>query len=123
VIVALRLERHGEAVAEVEDARVLAGALQDPWAAARQTSEQQRRVLVAAVLGPEQREDSKLEVVRLALQQLLDPVVLPVREPELTVDRLFGDGAQEVILAVPPEVTDSRVYPVQCPREASTVPR
>ena len=41
-------------------------------AAARQPLQEQRRVLVAAVLGPEQREDGELEVVRLALEQLLD---------------------------------------------------
>ena len=52
-------------------------------------------MLVAAVLRPEQREDGELEVVRLALQQLLDTGVLPVREAELAVEWLFRDGAQE----------------------------
>jgi hypothetical protein len=48
-------------------------------------------VLVAAVLRPEEREDSELEVVRLALEQLLDTRVLPVREAELAVEWLFRD--------------------------------
>jgi hypothetical protein len=48
-------------------------------------------VLVAAVLRPEQREDGELEVVRLALQQLMDTVELPVREAELAMERLFRD--------------------------------
>jgi len=55
-------------------------------------------VLVTAVLGPEQREDGELEVVRLTCQELPDPVVLEVREAELAVERLFRDGAQKAIL-------------------------
>jgi hypothetical protein len=51
-------------------------------------------VLVAAVLRPEQREDRQLEVVRLAAEQLPDPVVLAVGQPERAVDRLFGDRRQ-----------------------------
>ena len=47
-------------------------------------------------------------MVRLPLQQRLDAVVLPIREPELAVDRLFGDGAQEVILALPLDVAARR---------------
>jgi hypothetical protein len=51
-------------------------------------------VLVAAVLRPEEREDGELEVVRLALQQLLDSVELPIGETERSVERLFGDRGQ-----------------------------
>jgi hypothetical protein len=51
-------------------------------------------VLVAAVLGPEQREDRKLEVVRLALEELTDPAVLGVGEAERAMERLFGDPRQ-----------------------------
>ena len=96
VVVALDLERHREPVAEIDDARVLARPLEDALAVARQAAEQERRVLVAAVLRPEEREDRELEVVRLALQQRSDAVELPVREAELTVERLFRDGAQVV---------------------------
>jgi hypothetical protein len=46
-------------------------------------------VLVAAVLRPEEREDGELEVVRLALEQLLDTVEFPVRQAEGAVERLF----------------------------------
>ena len=56
-------------------------------------------MLVAAVLRPEQREDGELEVVRLTPHQRDDAVELPVREAELTVERLFRDEAQEVSLA------------------------
>jgi len=51
-------------------------------------------VLVATVLRPEQREDGELEVVRLALEQLLDTTELPVGQPEGAVERLFGDPRQ-----------------------------
>jgi hypothetical protein len=94
MIVALHLERHGLAAAEVEDAGVLARPLQNSLAGRRQALQQQRRVLVAAVLRPEEREDRELEVVRLALQQLLDTGELPVRQTEGAVERLFGDPRQ-----------------------------
>jgi hypothetical protein len=51
-------------------------------------------VLVTAVLRPEQREDGELEVVRLALEQVDDPLVLRVGQAEGPVQRLFGDRAQ-----------------------------
>jgi hypothetical protein len=51
-------------------------------------------VLVAAVLRPEERKHRELEVVRRALEQLADPLVLPVGEAEAAVQRLVGDGGQ-----------------------------
>ena len=87
VVVALDLEGDGEAVAEVEHARVLARALQDARPVAGEPSQQERGVLVPAVLRPEQREDGELEVVRLALEQRDDTVELLVREAELAVER------------------------------------
>ena len=42
-------------------------------------------------------------MVRLALEQLLDPRVLPVREAELAVEWLFRDRAQEASLAAAPD--------------------
>jgi hypothetical protein len=94
VVVALDLERGRLAAAEVEHTRVLARALEHPRAARRQPLQERRRVLVAAVLGPEQREDGELEVVRLALEQLDDPLELVVGEAERAVERLFGDARQ-----------------------------
>ena len=55
------------------------------------------------MLGPEEREDGELEVVRLALEQLLDTRVLPVREAELAVEWLFRDRAQDASLAAAPD--------------------
>ena len=90
------LNATANAVAEIEHARVLTGPLEDAIACGRQTSQQQRGVLVAAVLRPEQREHCELEVVRIALQQFADSLVLAVREPEGAVERLFGDPRQGV---------------------------
>jgi hypothetical protein len=101
MVVALDLERDGEPVSQVENARVLTWALQDSGTVARQATEQERGVLVPAVLRPEEREHRELEVVRLALEQRDDTFELLVREAEPAVERRFRDGAQEVILPGP----------------------
>ena len=87
VVVRLDLEGDGDAVAEVEHARVLARALQDALAARRQPPQQPGRVLVAAMLRPEQREDRQLEVVRSTVEQLPDAIELVVGEAETAVER------------------------------------
>jgi len=46
-------------------------------------------MLVAAVLGPEQREDRELEMIRLPAEQVADSVELAVRQPEGAMKRLF----------------------------------
>jgi hypothetical protein len=94
MVVALDHEGDRLAVSEVDDAGVLARALQDARRLGREALQEQRRVLVAAVLGPEEREDGELEVVRLAAQELLDTVELPVGQPEGAMERLFGDPRQ-----------------------------
>ena len=94
MVVALHLEGHGLAVAQVDDAGVLPGPLEHARAGRRQAPEQRRGVLVRAVLGPEQREDGELEVVRLAPDQLADPVQLAVRQAERAMKRLSGDRRQ-----------------------------
>ena len=58
-------------------------------------------MLVAAVLGPQQREDRELEVVRVALEQLPDSLELPVGQTEGPMKRLFGDRSQRAIVASP----------------------
>jgi hypothetical protein len=89
MVVRLHLERDGFASAEVEDARVFAGTLEHAVPVGGQSLQEGGRVLVAAVLRPEQRKDGKLEVVRLALEQLLDALELFVGQPQRTVERLF----------------------------------
>jgi hypothetical protein len=90
VIVALDLERDGDPVARVDDAGVLSGPLENSRALGRETPQQESRVLVAAVLRPEEGEDGKLEVVGLALEQGTDPVELPVRKAERAMKRQGG---------------------------------
>jgi hypothetical protein len=52
-------------------------------------------VLIAAVLGPKKREDGELEVIRLPVEQIADPIELSVLETECAVERLFDDPRQE----------------------------
>jgi hypothetical protein len=94
MVVALDLERNREPVSEIEHAGVLPRPLQHPRALARQPPQEERGVLVAAVLRPEQREDLELEVVGLPLEERDDAGELPVREAEPAVERLFRDEAQ-----------------------------
>ncbi len=107
MIVRLDLEGDRLALAEVEDAGVLARSLEDALAARRQALQEQRRVLVAAVLGPEQREDRELEVVRLAPEQTPDSLELAVREPEPAVQRLFRNLRQRASVSGVPEVASA----------------
>jgi hypothetical protein len=95
--VRLDLERDRRPVAEVEHARVLTRALQDALARRGQPSQQRRRVLVAAVLRPEQREDTNLELVRVAAEQLPDAVRFPVRQTKGAVEGLMGGQLRQVI--------------------------
>ena len=101
VVVALDLEGDGEPVTHVDHAGVLPRALEHPLAGRRKPAEQQPRVLVAAVLAPEQRVDGQLEVVRIAAQQLLDTPELPVGQPEGAMQRLWRDGIQGLRNATP----------------------
>ena len=92
---ALDLERDRLALAEVDHAGVLARALQDALARRGEPAQEERGVLVAAVLRPEQREDGELEVIRRPAEQLLDAGRLGVGEPEGAVERLLGDRARQ----------------------------
>jgi hypothetical protein len=73
MVVALDFERDREPLADVDHAGVFAGSLQDTLARGGQPLEERRRMLVATVLGPEQREDRELEVIRLPAEQVADP--------------------------------------------------
>jgi len=97
VVVRLDLERDRRPVTDVEDSRVLARSLQDALAGRRQPSEERRRVLVAAVLRPEEREDRKLEMVRVAAEQLPDTLRFPVGQTEDAVQGLLGGQLRQVI--------------------------
>src|SRR5205085_6052262 len=117
VVVALDLEGHRLTVTEVDHARVLARSLEDALATRGQPPEQERRVLVAAVLRPEEREDGELEAVRRASEELLDPGRLGVRQPEGAVQRLRGDLGRQGSESIRVE---GRVRGARCGLRAST---
>ena len=89
VVVRLHLEGDRLALAEIDHPGVLTGALQDAFPLGGKPFQQEGRVLVAAMLRPEEREDGQLEVVRAATQQALDSIQLPVGQPQRTVERRF----------------------------------
>ena len=97
MVVRLDLECDGRPVAEVEDSRILARPLEDALAPRRQALEERGRVLVAAVLRPEEGEDRELEMVRVAAEQLPDTVRFPVRQTEGAVEGLMGGQLRQVI--------------------------
>jgi hypothetical protein len=53
-------------------------------------------MLVRAMLGPEEREDGELELVRVSAQELADPLQLPIGEPERSMEWLFEGLRQKV---------------------------
>jgi hypothetical protein len=89
MVVALDLERDRLAVADVDDAGVFAWPLEDTVSRTGQPLQEERRMLVAAVLGPQEREDRELEMIRLPVEQVADPGELAVRQPEGAMKRLF----------------------------------
>ena len=82
VVVALDAHGHGDAVACVDHARVLAWADEHPWRLGGQAAEMGSGRLVRAVLGPHNGIHRQLELVRLATQDALDGHQLVVGEPE-----------------------------------------
>ena len=89
MVVRLDLERDRLAVADIDHARVLTGALQDTFPLRGKSSQEERGMLVAAMLGPQQREDRELELVRVATEQLPNTVELPVGQAQGAMERLF----------------------------------
>jgi hypothetical protein len=83
VVVTLDLEDDGPAVPNVDRPRVLAGALQDGGAGLGQPAQEDSRMLVGAVLGPQGREQPQFCVGRPAPQARHDPLVLFDRQAEL----------------------------------------
>ena len=90
VVVALDLEREGQAVADIDHAGVLARPLEHVGGAGRESPQEDARGLVRAVLGPERGEETDLGVRGVALEQADHPVVLFAGEP-LGLGQLGGD--------------------------------
>ena len=103
VVVALDLEGNREPFADVDDAGVLARSLEDGGASSRESLQERRRMLVPAMLGPEEAEDRKLEVIWRPVEQSTDTVELPVRQAERAVKRLFCDRGQRRVTSLPSE--------------------
>src|SRR5437588_440095 len=82
MVVALHLEDHRPAVADLHGPRVLAGALQQVRGPRGQPTQEHARVLVGAVLGPEGGEETELGVGRLAAEPLDYPMIFVEREPQ-----------------------------------------
>lgn len=66
VIVALHLEDHRKAVADIDDARILARPLNDPRRLGRQAAQMDARGFVGTVLVPHRREDAEFREGRYA---------------------------------------------------------
>ena len=96
VVVALDLEGQREPASQVHDTGVLAGALQHLRALGGELTQEDARVLVGTVLGPERGEKAQLGEARLATEPANDAVVLlggeAVAEGELLRDLRLGAG-------------------------------
>ena len=90
---ALDADGHGDAVAGVDHARVLAGADQHPRALGGQAAQVQPGRLVRAVLAPHHRVQGQLEVVGGPAEDLADGLELVVGQAEGPVQRLAGGGS------------------------------
>src|ERR1700735_1204479 len=91
MVVALHLEHDGLAVADVDDAGILARPLDDPGRLGRQRAQMDFRGFVRAVLVPHRREDAELGEARDAPDQLDQALVL-VRLEAVLGDEGWGDG-------------------------------
>src|SRR4029079_3839611 len=129
--VALDLEHDREPVAGVHRTRVFAGAHQYARALRGQLPQQLLRMLVAAVLAPEQREHRQLQLVRLPAQELDDALVLGSSQSQaLGLGDLGHAGTAERWLASDSNSRRPSVEPVSsstacsaCGLQAETVSR
>src|SRR4029079_13158814 len=95
-VVTLDLEGDGQGRADRDHARVLARPLKHALTGGGESPQQRLRMLVAAVLAPEQRVDGQLEIVGIASQLLVDTVELAIGEAESAMQRLRRDGVQSL---------------------------
>jgi hypothetical protein len=89
VVVALDAQCRGDAVADIDDAGVLARADEHPLGLGGQPLQVDPRGLVRAVLGPHDRVHRQLEVVGRSSQDVGDLLGLVVGQPQCSVDRAF----------------------------------
>ncbi len=107
VVVALHLEDGRQALADGDDAGVLAGAVDHPGRARRQLAQPDAGGFVGAVLRPHDAEHAELGQRRRAAQDREHARVLVPAEPELAgerlVDRGFGHAPASTGGAAPPQ--------------------
>ncbi len=84
MIVRFHLECGGQAVADIDDARVFARPLQHLRCAGRQPAQMYFARLVGAVLAPHHAEDAQLGEVRVTTENFLDARVLFGRKAVLS---------------------------------------
>ncbi|OIQ72383.1 hypothetical protein GALL_459930 [mine drainage metagenome] len=90
MVVALHLEHHGLAVADVDDARVLARPLDHPRRLRRQAAQMDARGLVGTMLVPHRRENPEFRESRHPPDQFQDALIL-VRLQPVAGDEFGGD--------------------------------
>ena len=90
VVVALHLEDGSLPIADIDHARVLAGAADHPGRFGRQFLQVQARALVGAMLRPHHRKDAELDHIGLAPQRIEHALVFLGAETVL-LDGLGGD--------------------------------
>ena len=82
---ALDLEDHGLVVADIDDSRAFPRTLQDAFARDRELAEDRLRVLVAAVLGPHDREKAGFRIVRCPSEDLFHHREFFIGQPHIPV--------------------------------------
>ena len=86
------LEGAGPAIADIDDARVLARPLHDATAAGGQLLQMHARTLVGAVLAPHHAEDAELGDGRLASAEKLFDLVVFFRREAVLANNFWSDG-------------------------------
>src|SRR5262245_21379604 len=84
MIVRFDLEGNGETIADIDDSRILPRPLKHCRPPRRQAPQMHARTLVTAVLAPHDAEDADLRQVRLASENLDDPLIFAVGQSVLS---------------------------------------
>jgi hypothetical protein len=90
MVVALHLEDHGVAIADIDNACVFARPLNHPCRLGRQGAQMDARGFIRAVLVPHRRENPEFRESRHATDQLEDSLILVRFEP-VGSDEFGGD--------------------------------
>src|SRR5262245_19259169 len=86
MIMGFDLEGHRQTVADIDDAGVFSGSLQNSRPLCWQPPQMHPRALIAAVLAPHDTEDAKFRERRFTLQDADDFLILGFSDPMLAQD-------------------------------------